>query len=432
MKRLCLLLTVLLVSMSAFCVSLGTYHSENASLDMLATHFSIQEMDDSEREFWENTVISLVTITKGDAVYEWFGHSAISVAAPGNESITYNYGYFSFSDGFYANFAMGRLLYLCDANYTKYEIMNASYFNRTLTETPLNLTPEQKKAVVQYLSYNSTPPNNTYLYHYYADNCATRIRDIIDYATEGQFSAWAKGVKGLSYRKNNSRILANNLFWNWLLDFLEGDYLDNQDATLWEEMYLPQKLQQAVMEYPGNLADEVVYRTDFRDTDTRRPDFTEPQSCTLKLLLISLAFCALLFVFYRKVPVLYSISSCLVSAFLGIAGTLLLFMMVFTTHDVTWNNENIIFINPLLLVVAFMSAKPAKHRTGLKRLYLILLCAVLALIVLKAVLPGVFNQDNWSVILPFVPLAAVNLYLVRSGRISVSEGSAARKGKSTK
>ena len=432
MRKLCLLLTVFLASMSAFCVSFGSYHSENASLDMLESHFSIQEMDDSEREFWEDTVISLVTITKGDAIYEWFGHSAISVKAPGSESITYNYGYFSFSEGFYTNFAMGRLLYLCDADYTKYEVMSASYYNRTLTETPLNLTPEQKKAVVQYLVYNSTPPNNTYLYHYYADNCATRIRDIIDYATEGAFSAWAKGIKGLSYRKNNSRILANSLLWNWLLDLLEGDYLDNADATLWEEMYLPQKLQQAVLDYPGNLADEVVYRTDFRDTDTRKPDFSQPQSYTLKLLLISLAFCAVLFVFYRKAPVLYSIASCSVNAVLGLVGTLLLFMMVFTTHDVTWNNENIIFINPLLLVVAFMSVRPAGHRTGLKRLYLTLLCAVLVLIVLKVVLPGVFNQDNWSIILPFVPVAAVNYCLVRSDRISASEGSAARKEKSTK
>lgn len=398
---------------------------------MLATHFNIQEMDDSERDFWDKTIISLVTITKGDPIYEWFGHSAISVAVPGSESITYNYGYFSFSDGFYVNFAMGRLYYLCDANYTRYEIMNAHYYGRTLTETPLNLTPEQKKAVVQYLVFNSTPPNNTYLYHYYADNCATRVRDIIDYATGGQFKAWAKEIKGQSYRKNNSRSLAYSLFWNWLLDFLEGDYLDNDDATLWEEMYLPHKLQQAVLDYPGDLADTVVYRTDYRSTDPRKPDFEEPQSYTLKLLLISLAFCAVLFVTYRKVPVIYKIASCFVFVVLGLVGSLLLFMMIFTTHDVTWNNENIFFINPLLLVAGIMSVKAGKHRTGLKRIWLILLSAVLLLVVFKALLPGVFNQNNWSIIIPFIPIAGVNYYLFKSGLISGSEGSAGRKKKST-
>ncbi len=431
MKRLSVLLVVLLCASCVFCASTGKLNSQNASLDMLATHFSIQEMDDSEREFWDKTVISLITITKGDPVYEWFGHSAISVEVPGSESITYNYGYFSFSDGFYVNFAMGRLYYLCDANYTRYEIMNAHYYGRTLTETPLNLTPEQKKAVVQYLVFNSTPPNNTYLYHYYADNCATRVRDIIDYATDGQFSAWAKEIKGQSYRKNNSRTLAYSLFWNWLLDFLEGDYLDNDDATLWEEMYLPHKLQQAVLDYPGDLADTVVYRTDYRSTDPRKPDFEEPQSYTLKLLLISLAFCAVLFVTYRKVPVIYKIASCSVFVFLGLAGSLLLFMMLFTTHDVTWNNENILFINPLLLVAGIMSVKAGKHRTGLRRIWLILLSAVLLLIAFKALLPGVFNQNNWSIIIPFIPIAGVNYYLFKSGRISGSEGSAGRKKKST-
>jgi len=431
MKRLCAVSVILLAAMCVFSVSIGRSNITNASFDSLAEHFSIQQMDSRERDFWDNTVISLVTISKGDNVYEWFGHTAISVAPPSGESVTYNYGYFSFSDGFYRNFLMGRLLYLCDADYTKYEIMSASYYGRTMTETPLNLTAEQKKAVVQYLTYNSTAPNNTYLYHYYADNCATRIRDIIDVATDGQFSAWAKGIEGLSYRKNNSRILANSLFWNWLLDFLEGDYLDNEDATLWEEMYLPEKLQQAVLDYPGNLADTVIYKTDFRATDPRKPDFAEPQSYTLKLLLISLAFCALLFVSYKKVHVLYSICSFSVNLFLGIAGSILLFMMLFTTHDVTWNNENVLFINPLLVVTAIMSLRPAKHRIGLRRLWFILLCAVLILVAVKAVLPSVFDQSNWSVILPFIPIAGVNYYLFRSGRISGSEGSAERKKKST-
>ena len=430
MKRLCTVIAVLLVAMCVFSASTGRGTSTSASFDSLSEHFSIQNMDAKEREFWENTTISLITISKGDAVYEWFGHTAISVAPPTSESITYNYGYFSFSDGFYVNFAMGRLLYLCDADYTRYEVMSASYYGRTMTETPLNLTPEQKKAVVQYLVYNSTPPNNEYLYHYYADNCATRIRDIIDFATEGQFSAWAKGIEGLSYRKNNSRILANSLFWNWLLDLLEGDYLDNKDATLWEEMYLPEKLQKAVLDYPGNLADKVIYRTDFRDTDPRKPDFEQPQSYTLKLLLISLAFCALLFVSYKKVHVLYSICSFSVNLVLGLVGTILLFMMIFTTHDVTWNNENVLFFNPLLVAIAIMSLRPAKHRIGLRRMWLILLCAVGGLVVFKAVLPSVFDQNNWSIILPFIPLAGVNWYLFRSGRISGSEGSAARSKKS--
>lgn len=431
-KILCCAVILILFVSSVSGASAGSGVSADAGMKFLEEHYSVEEMTDAERAFWDSTVISLVTISKGDELYQWFGHSAISVQVPGHESITYNYGYFSFGDDFYLNFAMGRLYYFCDADYTRYEVSRARYEERTMTETVLNLSPEQKKAVVMFLDFNSTPPDNTYLYHYYLDNCATRIRDVIDMATDGGFGRWARTVPGLSFRKSNSRVLANNLFFHWLLDIIESARIDNEDATLWEEMYQPAVLQKAVEEYPGNLAGEKVYRTDFRETDPRKPDFDTPQDYTLKLFLISFAFSALLVLLYRKVPVLYGIADFTVLLVLGFAGCLLLFMMVFTTHDVVWNNENIVFLNPLLIAAAALSIKPSRHAKALKCIWLALAGATLVLVILKIVLPSVFAQKNTALILAFMPLALANLFVVRSARISGSGAAAGKTRKSRK
>ena len=64
---------------------------------------------------------------------------------------------------------------------------------RSVEEYTLDLTPEAKFQILEFLKHNALEENNTYLYHFYKDNCATRLRDIIDAATGGDFQKWAKG-----------------------------------------------------------------------------------------------------------------------------------------------------------------------------------------------------------------------------------------------
>ena len=59
--------------------------------------------------------------------------------------------------------------------------------NRTILFHELNL-PESKKVILaKQLAWEVLPENSQYLYHHYNDNCATRLRDLIDQAVDGQF-----------------------------------------------------------------------------------------------------------------------------------------------------------------------------------------------------------------------------------------------------
>ena len=75
-------------------------------------------------------------------------------------------------------------------------------------------------------------------------------------------------------------------------------------------------------------------------------------------------------------------------------------MMFFTNHDVTWFNENLIFVNPLLFVMAvfaFCGKKSNRASVVSSRLAVIVIGVLAAL---KIILPGIFSQANWPVIIP--------------------------------
>ena len=75
-------------------------------------------------------------------------------------------------------------------------------------------------------------------------------------------------------------------------------------------------------------------------------------------------------------------------------------MMLFTNHDVTWYNENILFANPLLLVLAVLSLFRKDCIVRFVRIcFRILLGLIAILSVLKFLMPGFFCQQNWPAII---------------------------------
>lgn len=113
-------------------------------------------------------------------LYSAFGHSAIRVKDPkSNIDLIYNYGVFDFDQpNFYLNFTRGHLLYkLAVSSYmgfTQYYISE----NRFIHEQVMNLNQTQKQRIFNFLQWNAFPENRDYLYDYFYDNCATRVRDV--------------------------------------------------------------------------------------------------------------------------------------------------------------------------------------------------------------------------------------------------------------
>ena len=388
------------------------------SIPMLQTYYD--ESDDGNSSFWEGCEISLLTISDGKPLYSWFGHAAFLVSTPDGRNITFDYGTFSFNDeDFFVNFAFGRLWFVCVSSYAEYQLAEIEEEGRTVTKTVLPLTTGQKKAVIGFLTANAKADNRTYLYHHYNDNCATRLRDIIDWTTDGAFKDWAQGIEGYTFRQQASRALARNPFVLWGLDFLQSGQID-RDATLWDEMFLPEVLEKAVMAFYG-IDREVV--TGNPDTGSRTAE--KPRSNVLFGLLFGIGLggvsAALIITGRRRANYIYS---AVVEIVFGILGSVLIFMMLFTNHDVTWFNENSIFVNPLLFAMAVFSflalgcKKNAEEWGKLASLcHALLVTLMILLVILKIIAHRVFLQQNWNIIITMVLFYLPNAFAFKLDQI---------------
>lgn len=397
MKKLSVsILFVVSFLIPAFAISINHVDETHSfdSVPMLNRYFDMS--DDGNADYWDSYTISLLTISQGGPLYSWFGHSAFLVTTPTGRNIVFDYGTFSFaSDDFIKNFIMGRLWFVCLSSYADLRIAELEDDGRSATSVVLPLTAAQKKAIVHFMDENTRYENRDYLYHHYNDNCATRLRDIIDRATDGDFKKWAQSIRGYTFRQQASRALSRNPFVQWGLEFLQSSEID-KEATLWDEMFLPDVLEKAVKEYFGLESTLVV------DSGSRYPEASDkPQNNILFSALFGLVLggisALLWYLGYDRANGIYR---GFVLGIFGILGSVLLFMMCFTNHDVTWFNENIVFVNPILLVLGILSFFRKERVVRLCRICLrILLGLILMLIVLKIIASRIFFQQNWPAII---------------------------------
>lgn len=135
-----------------------------------------------EIQMGNSSFVSLLTCGAGNEFYTTWGHSAIRICDPElNLDIVYNYGTFDFdTPHFYLRFAQGRLDYcLSRDNYGNF-LLEYAFEKRTVWEQRLNLTLQERNNLLILLEENYLPENRYYKYDFFRDNCATRVRDIIN------------------------------------------------------------------------------------------------------------------------------------------------------------------------------------------------------------------------------------------------------------
>jgi len=152
-------------------------------LVVLSVHLAATETDSLMRQ----VKISILTCAPGQELYSLYGHNAIRVQDPVSGSdVVYNYGTFDFdTPNFAVKFMRGRLPYLLSASSFLDFLQEYEYFERSVVEQELQLTAVQKRQILHYLGVNMLPENRAYQYDFFYDNCATRLRDIINTAVSG-------------------------------------------------------------------------------------------------------------------------------------------------------------------------------------------------------------------------------------------------------
>jgi hypothetical protein len=363
--------------------------------------------------------ISVLTFGPGDHPFSKFGHDGLLVEdAKRGTSRVYNYGTYSFQSAWLIpKFLMGKYRYWLSVSPLFAVVPLYARENRSVTAQRLALTAAQKQKLVTHLEWNARDENKYYVFDYYRDNCATRLRDLVDAATDGALHAATEIPASLTWRGHTQRLAADDWFVYLGLDLAMGGFID-QPITFWQEMFLPAKLYEGLqrVRIPGPEGSSVplVDKETVLFADSRAPLRTEPPSRTLPLLGAGSAAALLAALLgwgaqsSRAARAALGVLTSLLGLILGFLGCLFALLWAITNHEVAYRNENLLQCAPFaLLLVGYGVRLALGHAASTWRAHRIarlgLACSALGL-ALK-VLPW-FAQKNGHLIAFFLPLWA--------------------------
>ena len=374
----------------------------------------------------ENLTIKIAVVGPGTELYFWWGHIALVIEdSLTGQSRFYDYGLFSFdNENFFYNFAFGRLLYSCGVSYSEYNLQGYQNTNRNVVMYTLDLPPITRLRVQEFAEVNVLPENRDYFYHHFKDNCSTRIRDIIDYATDGQFfEQHGETIGRFTLREQVRRHTYFSPAADWLLNFLMGQVID-APVTEWEDMFLPSEVGAKIEDFwytdINGVDRKLVTSKETILTSVGRPPVLDvPRKQWPVELVFSLVLSAIFgFFFYlqskniRAGKILAGISMSICGFVFGIAGLLLYFMNLFTNHDYTYQNINMVFCTPLLLAVVPLGISYAltkdpqkfiKYDFLIRFIWLLTVIGIFISMLIK-LLPG-FYQSNLVDQMLMLPIA---------------------------
>ena len=321
-----------------------------------------------ERLLSDEARISLVTILPGRLVYNLFGHNAVRVSDPVRGiDVTYNYGTFHFGNplAFTAKFVYGDLNYrLARGDYDRMVAYYPAVEGRPLIEQWLDLEPGEKEEIFRFLEWNALPENAFYRYDFYYDNCATRIRDLLERVLGVPLGSGTPDP-GVTMRQLLDPYLVEKPLLHLGMDFAQGAPADEQ-ASARDAMFLPNHLAEwlARARRTGPRGDvALVAHTDSIGwTAARVERRTAPPWPTVCLALL-LGFTAALTVrdvragarprLWLDVPLF---------AFLGVAGLFVAFVWFVSLHAVAKDNINILWAVPTHVALAWSLMREASGR----------------------------------------------------------------------
>lgn len=304
--------------------------------------------------------ISVLTCGPGDELYSKFGHSAIRIKDPVNRmDLVYNYGVFDFNQpNFYLNFAKGRLDYMLVRHRSNDFINQYRSEGRSVIEQELNLDTQQQNKLLQFLENNAKPENRIYSYHFFFNNCATKIIDVIELTSKDivfkeEFISQNKSFRNLindHLDKNSWGALGINIALGSKIDLIATDY---------QHRFLPENIELQLENSSIGTKPLVAYQRELiAQTNTNESSFSivSPLVVLSLILLLSLVFTVKSTSIKLWTTVLFTMTS--------VVGIGILFLWFFTNHDMTQNNFNVLWANPLLLILIFSKKiKPAFLRT---------------------------------------------------------------------
>ncbi len=307
--------------------------------------------------------VALITYGAGAEVFERFGHVALVVRdSTLGEDIAFNWGMFDFNQpNFLWNFLTGDTKYWMAGFNT--QAFNELYRrdNRRIRRQELALSAVEKAALYEYVAWNARDENRFYRYDYYGDNCATRIRDVLDRTLGGALhQGWTVPGAGHTWRGETARITATDLPTYVGIEIALGRNAD-KPLSKWDEAFLPDYLANHLAEFVVHAADGRRYSLVASDTifyeSTRVPLPTESPGRLAVAALVGLTLAGLIAALAdaksRGARMLLGATVALWYGIGGLLGTLLLLAATVTKHAPYMGmNTTLLQLHPLMLLAA--------------------------------------------------------------------------------
>lgn len=336
-----------------------------------------------------NSQIVVFTCTPGAELYAGFGHSAIWVSDPiqGIDRL-YNYGTFDFNTpNFYWKFIRGRLNYMLSVTTVRRFINEYNHRKIGVSGQTINLNDQERQQLFDLLEVNYQPENRFYKYDFFYDNCATRIRDIVEEAVDGEVN-YNTIDQNLSFRQILFPYLEHSPWTKFGINLILGLSSDKIASTN-EYMYMPELMQQqytaaTVERQTGQnrlVSKEVKYldsKLEFKSNPLTSPSIV----FGIMFLLISLL------TYWELKTGRYQLwLDITLNSIAVLAGLFLFFMWVGTDHSATNQNLNILWLFPAQFM--FLLSRLNKG-TGRKKL----VWAAFGIIMLVSVLMHLWPQET--------------------------------------
>jgi len=348
--------------------------------------------------------VGVMTMQPGEIFWERFGHNAI-IIDDGKQVLSYNFGFFDLTEpDFTGNFIAGRMNYLLAALPLDQDLAYYRQAGRGVSIQWLNLSEDQKQRVLQRLQFLARPENARYRYDYFTDNCATKVRDVLDMALDGKLgSQLSASSLGNTYRSESVR-----LAWpaKWMAMGFDLGMSGKGDKALnkWQDAFVPMLLADSLDTIRLPDGRPLVAQTQTLLPHRLSQPPAELPQWPLTAIAIGLTLAGV-FASAARRPGLQNVMQLGFWLLCGLLGSILLLMWLGTDHVYGHGNENLLLFSPLALLafgLFFVKDRSARWQTAY-RLAVTGLTAMAFLAVILKFLPFSVQQNlNW--ILMALPL----------------------------
>jgi hypothetical protein len=361
--------------------------------------------------------ISVLTCSPGNEPYSVYGHSAIRVKDVAyNYDMVFNYGIFNFNTpNFILRFARGQTDYLLGAyGFSKFVDEYVSD-QRSIFEQTLNLTRAEKQKVFDFLLWNARPENRIYRYNFFFDNCATRVRDVIQEQTDGEVIFPENSQNQKTFRELIKEYHSKLVWLNFGIDLVVAAPSD-QKASAYDEMFLPDYLIKHFAQTTIKNENEIRPLVKSTQVIYQAPDMRYK---SLKIFSPAAIFGVLLFIVcyisvrqYRKRKINYRVDY-LIFGFYGFMGVVILWFVLYSEHPAMSPNYNLLWAIPLNLVLAIVWK--IKRWRPVTRYYFLLVSGWLLIFIFSGIfLPQKFHVAFYLMSLMVLCRAVLNVVFLFS------------------